>query len=1030
MCKILIAIYFLLAGCCLQLNAQPPAIFFDHITTKDGLSNNFVNTIVKDRKGFLWIGTSDGLNRYDGKNFISFYHSIYDKNSISHNDVYCLLEDNIGYIWVGTFNGLCRLNPYTNEITRMGASDPDTAFLTIGDVKQNTHNGAIWVCTNKGLYWVNQKKNELVRAADNEPGKPLSQTFINKMLVSEPDSFWLATYDGLVRYCPSTGKYRSYKVPSHTALATTYVKSIYMDKSKKLWLCTWGRGLQSFDPLTGTFKRFLPREDLGERSDANIIYNITQTGYPGEDHILWIAADAAGLLAFNMQTGKFKAYSSNDVNNRRGLYGHGISFCLSEPEGLWIGGSNGLYRYDPHHQLFRHLNLAIDPARHCLKEILSVYADPQDVTGKTLLAGTWSCGAYRLSLKDGSVTPLPEWIMDLAGSSRYISAFHRDEDGMLWIGTNNNGIHKVDEKKKTSKAYQLPATGKRTSSVELLFATSKDSLWIATVNGLFLLNKRSETITPIFSKEVTSLENISYGVRAITVDKKRNIWFCTNLRVNEKPVVGKVATNGKVTLYYNISGQKGSFPENSPLQGITCDSRNNIWCASWNGLVYWNAAEETPVFNRLTRTDGLCNDKVFKVEADRQGYVWAATLRGLSCYDPGTRSFNNYYTSEGLHRDVIANFFTNNITGEIIAGYEGVMDIADPSYAHRKSTPPPIEITGVKVFNQPYSNDKKSYINKGVVDLSPGQNMITISFSALSFTDPHEVKYSYKLEGVDEDWITTGNDVVTYHNLPPGSRKFFVRSRNADGIWSAETTWVDIELAPPFYRTWWFVLLVIAVVVTVAYFIYRERIRRLEEKFRIRSVIARDLHDEIGSTLTSINILSRVSRSNIEKDHEKAAGLLQKITEQSQDMQQSMSDIIWAIRPDNDKLENMAARMREYLSQTLEAKDIAIQFEADEQVLKESLSMEQRRDFFLIFKEAVNNAAKYSRSAAVAVSLKKDRNCIELSICDEGIGFDVTKKHTTNGLKNMQSRAASLKAALVITSAPGKGTRVELNIPV
>jgi ligand-binding sensor domain-containing protein/two-component sensor histidine kinase len=1024
----LILISLLSAGCCLQLHAQPPAIFFDHITTKDGLSNNYVNAILKDRKGFVWIGTGDGLNRYDGKNFISFYHSIYEKNSISHNDVYCLLEDNIGYIWIGTFNGLCRLNAYTSEITRIPLPNDaqDTAFFTVSDIQQNPHNGAIWVSTNKGLFWVNQKKNELVQGADYEPGKLLSQLTIYKMLVNEPDSFWLATYEGLTRYCPSTGKYRSYKMPSHTAVAGTLVKSIYMDKSKKLWLGTWGRGLQSFDPVTGTFKRFLPREDLGERSDANIIYNITQTGYPGEDSILWIAADAVGLLAFNMQTQKFKAYSADDVNNRRGLYGHGISFCVAEPEGLWIGGSNGLYRFDPHHQLFRHLDLAIDPARHCLKEIVAVYADPQDASGKTLLASTWSCGSYRLSVKDGSVSKLPDWIMKIAGGNSLISAFHRDADGMLWIGTSNNGIHKIDEKKKTYKSFSLPATGKRSQNVKMLFATGNDSLWVGTVNGLFLLNKRIGTIAPIFTKGTT---NISEEVTAITVDQNKNIWFCTNLRVNERPAVGKVATNGKLSLYYNIPDHKSSFPEASPLQGITCDNRNNIWCASWNGLVYWNAAEETPVYHRLTRKDGLSNDKVYKVAADRQGYVWAATLRGLSCYDASTRSFNNYYTTEGLHQDIISNFFTNNITGELISGYSGEMDIAEPSFAHRTGTPPPIEITGIKVFNQPYANDKKSYLNKGVVQLSPGQNMVTISFSALSFTDPQEVKYSYKMEGVDRDWIITDNDVVTYHNLPPGSRNFFVRSRNADGIWSTETTWVEIDLAPPFYRTWWFILLVIAVIVVVAYSIYRNRIRRLEEKFRMRSVIARDLHDDIGSTLTSINILSRVSHSNLDKDKERAAGLLQKITEQSQDMQQSMSDIIWAIRPDNDKLENMAARMREYLSQTLEAKDIAIQFEADEQVLKESLSMEQRRDFFLIFKEAVNNASKYSQSTSVAVSLKKERHCIVLSICDEGTGFDVTKKYTTNGLKNMQSRAASLKSTLVITSAPGKGTKVQLTIP-
>ncbi|MGB8191838.1 MAG: two-component regulator propeller domain-containing protein [Chitinophagaceae bacterium] len=1010
-------------------SAQPPTIFFDHLTTKDGLSNNFVNAILKDRKGFVWIGTGDGLNRYDGKNFISFYHSIYDKNSITHNDVYSLLEDDLGYIWIGTFNGLCRLNPYTNEIRRFNLPDQSlSSAVTISDVKQNPYNGIIWVATNKGLFWVNQKKYELVQGADNENEKTLSATFITKILVTASDTFWLSTYNGIAKYCPSTGKYLSYIVPSQTSNPATLVKCIYMDKANKIWLGTWGRGLQRFDPVTETFTRFLPRADLGERSDANIIYSITQTGYAGEDSILWIAAEAVGLLAFNMQSGKFQQYNSGEENNKHGLFGYGFSFCLAKPEGLWIGGSNGVYRYDPHHQLFRNLSLNIEPGKHCLKEILGMYADPADKSGKSLLASTWSCGSYRISLKDGSVQELPSWIMQRVGSG-YISAFHRDAEGYLWLATSGEGLLKADEKKRSIKSFTIPVMTGKKQYIEVLSPLGNNKLWIGTMNGLFLLDKQKATITPVFTKEMYASENISDEIKSITQDRDKNLWFCTNLRQNDKPVIGKIPANSlKPVLYYNIPAQPESFPETSPLQGITCDTSNNIWCASWNGLVYWNAAQSLPVFKRLTRKDGLCNDKVFKVEADRQGFIWIATLRGISCYDPGARSFRNYYTTEGLYQDNISNFFTNGITGEIIAGYDGVIDIVDPVNANRRSTPPSIEITGMKVFNETYANDKKSYLNKGLATLKPEQNMLTFSFSALAFTSPHNVRYAYKLEGVDKDWIFTQNDFVTYHNLPPGSRKFIVRSRNAEGIWS-EDAWVEIDLAPPFYRTWWFILLVAATIAIIIYSVYRERIRRLEEKFKMRSIIARDLHDEIGSTLTSINILSRVSRSNLEKDQAKAAGFLQKITEQSQDMQQSMSDIIWAIKPDNDKLENMAARMREYLSQTLEAKDIALQFEADEQVMKESLSMEQRRDFFLIFKEAVNNAAKYAGSKTVSVSLKKEKNNIVLSVCDEGNGFDVTKKHTTNGLKNMQSRAASLKAVLVITSAPGKGTQVRLSIP-
>lgn len=1027
----LLSILILTAGCCLTCVSQPPAVFFDQLTTQDGLSNNNVNCIIKDKQGFLWIGTSDGLNRYDGKNFLSFYHSITGKNSLPHNDVYCLQQDELGYIWIGTFNGLCRLNPYTNEIIPISKPDRDTSsFFVISDIKQMPERGIVWVATNKGLFWVNQKENKMMPALDNSTDELPGTQFITRILFAGADSMWLSTYQGIACYNPSKGTHTTYTIPSHNSDPKTLVKSIYRDKKGKFWLGTWGRGLQHFDPVTKVFTRYLPREDLGERSDANIIYNCTQTGFPGEDSILWVAADAVGLLAFNMNTGKFTPYSAADINSKHGVAGHGYVFFQAKDEGLWIGGSKGLYRYDPHHQLFRNLSLNLNPGRHCLSEAMNVYADPVDASGQTLLVGTWSCGSYKVNTGTGKVEEFPAWMTKHTVSGSLVSAFCRDKDGILWMATTSNQLLKADEKKQVVVNVSLPEGPPKKQYPEHLLDDGNNGLWVGTRFGLYRVNKSDGSVSPIFRAGFNAPTNLSDEIQGMTYDQQKNLWFCTNLRTDHKPVVGKVlAGSNKVILYFFKNGDTASFPETSPLQGITSDKKNNIFCASWNGVVYWNANDDKPVFKRLTRNDGLCNDKIFKLHADKNDHIWIATLRGISCYDPKARTFRNYYTAQGLQQDDVANFFRNDISGELIAGYRGSIDILDPVLAVRKKNAPNIVITGLRVLNEVYADNKKFYMNKGLAALSPGQNMITVSFSALSFTDPREVKYAYRMEGVDKEWITTANDFVTYHNLPSGSRKFYVRARNAEGVWSAEDTWLEIEIAPPFYRTWWFILLAIAVAGSVVYWLYRQRIRRLEEKFRIRSTIARDLHDEIGSTLTSINILSRVSQSNLHKDKTKAEGLLQKITEQSQDMQQSMSDIIWAIKPDNDKLENMAAHMREYLSHTLEAKNIAIHFEADEQALKTSLNMEQRRDFFLIFKEAVNNAAKYAGSKAVTIHLKKEKRNIILVVADEGAGFDVTRKYSSNGLKNMQARATALKAVLTINSAPGKGTSVQLSIP-
>ena len=209
----------------------------------------------------------------------------------------------------------------------------------------------------------------------------------------------------------------------------------------------------------------------------------------------------------------------------------------------------------------------------------------------------------------------------------------------------------------------------------------------------------------------------------------------------------------------------------------------------------------------------------------------------------------------------------------------------------------------------------------------------------------------------------------------------------------------------------------------------KRKLQQQNELLNVRNHIAKDLHDEIGSTLTSIKILSEVSQNNIVKDQSKASSLLKKITEQSSQMQQGMSDIVWAIKPDNDKLENMVIRMREYISHTLEPKNIRTVFSVDENILTKSIGMQQRRDFFLIFKEAINNAAKYSNAATVKIDLKLQSGNVELAISDDGAGFDTAKATSSNGLKNIQARAAALNGHASFFSAPGKGTLINLTMP-
>ncbi len=985
---------------------------------------------MKDNRGFLWIGTADGLNRYDGKNFVQYFHSLYNPNSIPNNSVNALKQIDDGMIWIGTFNGLCKLNPLNNEISRIGLPDNlrTTEIVSVGNIEQNPYDRSIWIASNKGLFYVDDKKNLLVPAPEKESF--LSNQFITAIHFVSNEILWLSSYEGLIRYNRLTGKTEFFQPPASSLPKSTLITSIIEDEKGILWLGTWGRGLQSFDPSSGKFVRYLAHPEVGERSDINIIQSLSKSGLPGEENLLWVAGDA--LFAFNKESKQFVSFSSADKNNAFGLFGESLSFCNGKEEGMWIGSTNGLYRRDPHHQLFNHVELGIKSNGPCISGIFTIYADPIDSSGNTLLVSTWSCSSFRVNSKEKTSTKLPVWMLKAAGPLGHFNCFYRDKNGQLWATTSNNGLVRFEEKNNRFHSYSLPENHQpeRIGHLREMIETENGNFWLSSYNGIYYYDRNQNEILPICHSGFGTPNNVSSEVKSMELDKEGNLWFCTNLGLNKKSAIGKIPAGSlKPTWFFYDESKKEGFPERSPLESISIDDKDNVWCATWNGIIYWNGNEINPVFKRLTREDGLSNDKVYRLKTDKQNRIWSATLMGLSCFDPASNRFRNFFSEQGLHEDEIGGLFKNEVTGELIATYWGGFDILNPSKLSMTSKPPSILITGLKIFNEPYSQNKKFFIDRGVAKLSPSQNMLTIYFSALSFTDPGQVKYAYKMEGIDKDWIVSQNDFVTYHNLIPGERRFLIKASNAEGTWNEDGTWMDVILAPPFYNTWWFIALLVLVFFGGVYVVYYNRISRLKEKYRIRSTIARDLHDEIGSTLTSINILSRVSHTNLEKDKSKASDLIQKITEQSESMQQSMSDIIWAIKPENDKLRNMAIRMREYLSHTLESRNIQIRFLAEENVLEESLSMEQRRDFFLIFKEAINNAAKYSESNVVQVEIKKTGKHILLTVKDQGKGFKLNGLHSSNGLKNMQARAATLHARLSVISAPGKGTTVQLVLP-
>src|SRR5436190_3732279 len=460
---------------------------------------------------------------------------------------------------------------------------------------------------------------------------------------------------------------------------------------------------------------------------------------------------------------------------------------------------------------------------------------------------------------------------------------------------------------------------------------------------------------------------------------------------------------------------------------LTKDTASNIWVGTLDkGIVkFEKQINGRIVIRHYGIQEGLASSNVYNVVADHANKLYVNTNHGL-CYlhtDSGAQTFENLTRKFGFFVENFSDIITTG-NGDLWLGSAfGAIRLSNTHT--QRNVPPKVFITKVFQHNKQDTTiepESKSH------SFSYKQNNLSFEFSATTFKNEEEVQYSFMLASneVQSAWSQPQQiHQVSFAALSPNRYTLKVKALSVDNVWSQTPAEYSFVIRPPYYATWWFRLFIASLLIALVSTFYWYRISQLRKLLKLRAKISRDLHDEIGSALTSINILSKVSSSHIGRDSTKASQLLEKITEQSQDIQQNMSDIVWAIHPDNDKLENIAIRMREYLAQTTDAKDLTVEFRVEDKALKESLSMERRKDLFLIFKEAVNNALKYSEATKIIVLLGKENHQIKLSVKDNGIGFHAGNATSSNGLKNMKVRAKNLNGVLNIHSSPGAGTSVE-----
>jgi two-component sensor histidine kinase len=483
---------------------------------------------------------------------------------------------------------------------------------------------------------------------------------------------------------------------------------------------------------------------------------------------------------------------------------------------------------------------------------------------------------------------------------------------------------------------------------------------------------------------------------------------------------------GTNQINWNIpSDKQATVMQRGWINDIYCDKTGNAYIATkGDGLIIYTASTKT--FRTIKNNKWTEDNNLKKIVEDAKGNLWMATGKGLSCWDLKNNTFSNY--PEGMQ---LASM--DNVTGctspdgtVYFAGADEILYFNPDNLAEISPYVHP-EVTSVKVMNKEYLSD----ITQPLF-LSYRDNFISFAFSAFDFINEKGDQFAYCLEGFDNDWNYCGNrHFAEYTNLPGGNYTLKLKVQNANGEWIETIHPVILHITTPYWKTWWFFMLCGVAAFALGYQFYYLKMQRKLEAERLRTRLARDLHDDIGSSLSSISMISKMALKNTPDSKEETQFIFNKISESSHKTMESMNDIVWIVNPENDLMDSLLIRMRMYFSELLESKGVKYNFIAAEEVGKVKLDMDQRKNFYLIFKEALNNLTKYSGCTEVMVKILIEGDKILMEIKDNGLGFypdDVSAKG--NGLKNMKERAKMLKGMLTIESKLGQGTTIKLVLPI
>ena len=1007
-------------------------IRFTHISAEQGLSQSRIGQITQDDQGFLWFGTQDGLKRYDGYRFREYRHDPANPESLSGSSIRALYKDRSGKLWVASDLYLDRYEPERETFIHQ-RFEPGQLEGPVTSIGQD-RDGFLWLTTNHGLTRFNLATGQTVRY-EHKPGDPasLSSNLVRSTFEARDGTFWVATTEALEVFDRRTGRVGR-RFPLRPFVRSAPARILFSeDQTGVLWVAA--STAPSLLALDRGANRIIEYPIAGPAPGRLRMAGVLAM-HEDMDGVLWLATEGYGLLKLDRDRKTFSRYR-RIAEDPDGINSDVVSAFFEDLQGIiWVGTVGaGVGRFPRQPLPFRRYRYDSS------NQAASVYEDKH--------GAVWVGSPKGISQVDRNTMRLSyyqrsNWPAELKAA--YVISIIEDHLGRFWYGTRGRGLFCVDGRTGRVEVYRNRVSDPNTLSdniVNTLFVGRDGTLWAATEHGISAFDSQQKKFR-VYRAGDGELSRY----HSIAEDNQGNIWVSTW----HAGIQCLDPVTGKFTIIRRDPATPSSLSSDL-VNSIALDRTGTIWVGTPSGLNRFDAKHGT--FRTYTDHDGLPNNNVIAILEGGDSELWIGTSYGLSRFDTPTQSFQNYYDTDGILGNEFDGFNVGwrSRSGELFFCSYGGITAFFPDQIVEHSHDARVVITDFQLFGKPVTIGAASLLHVSTpfihsLTLAHEQNIFSLEFSALDYSDPARDRYRYRLDPLDRGWneIDARQRSVMYTTLPAGNYTFRVQARSNRGQWNETGANIRIRILAPWWATWWFRGCVVAGVSLLVFAGYRWQLYQVAREFNAnlegrvdeRLRVARDLHDTLLQSFHGLlmrfqaahNLLpgrAADARHVLETALDDAAEAITQARDAVQNLRSSTvitSDLSKALEAVGNELSGLQS------AGTADGPSFSVEVEGTAQDLHPIL----RDELYGIAREALRNAFHHARARRIEVEIRYEARKLRVRVRDDGTGIDSSILRQEGrpghwGMRGMRERAKRVGGQLEVWSERGAGTEIELTVP-